>query len=168
MENYFRVGVITNTHGLMGEVKVFPTTEDVKRFDYLKESIIDYKGEYINVNVSNVKYFKNMVIVKFKEYNNINDIEKFKGCDLLVTRENAINKNDGKYFIADLIGCDVITDENEHLGILKDVMLNSANDVYIVELDNGEEVLLPVIPQCVLEKNIEKKEIKVHMMKGLL
>ena len=90
MEQYLRVGVITNSHGIKGEVKVFPTTDDIKRFDYLEEAVIDTGKEYINVNVTGVKYFKNMVILKFKQYDNINDILKFKGLDLLVSRENAI------------------------------------------------------------------------------
>lgn len=90
MEDFFRVGVIANTHGIRGEVKIFPTTDDVKRFDYLKEAYIDAGKEKIKVEVSNVRYFKNLVIVKFKGIDNINDIERYKGKDLLVTRENAL------------------------------------------------------------------------------
>ena len=168
MEQHFRVGVITNTHGIKGEVKVYPTTEDIKRFDYLKEALIDTGNELVEVNVSGVKYFKNIVIVKFIEFDNINDVEKYKGKALLVTRENAIKKEDGKYFIADLVGCDVITDTGERLGVLTDVMLNNANDVYVVAMENQKEVLLPVIPECVLQKDVEKKVITVHLMKGLL
>ena len=105
MEQYLRVGVITNSHGIKGEVKVFPTTDDIKRFDYLEEAVIDTGKEYINVNVTGVKYFKNMVILKFKQYDNINDILKFKGLDLLVSRENAIPLGEDEHFIVDLIGC---------------------------------------------------------------
>ena len=168
MEKYFRVGVISNTHGVRGEVKVFPTTEDVRRFDYLKEALIDTGKELIDVNVTGVKYFKNMVIVKFQEFSNMDDVIPYKGMDLLVTRENAIHKEDGKYFIADLIGCDVVTDQGECLGMLTDVLQTGANDVYVVKMENGKEVLLPVIEQCVLNKDIEKREIKVHLMKGLI
>lgn len=168
MEKYFRVGVISNTHGIKGEVKVYPTTEDIKRFDDLKDALIDTGKEFMDVHVTGVKYFKNMVIVKFKEFDNINDVIPYKGKDLLVTRENAIQKNDGKYFIADLVGCDVITDTDEHLGVLTDVLQTGANDVYVVKMDNGKEVLLPVIEQCVLKKDIEKQVITVHLMKGLI
>lgn len=168
MEKYLRVGVISNTHGVRGEVKVYPTTDDIKRFDYLKEAIIDTGKEYINVDVSGVKYFKNMVILKFQQFDNIDMVIPYKGMDLLVTRENAIPLGEGEHFIIDLIGCKVITDEGEELGELTDVLQTGANGVYVVKMANGKEVLLPVIEQCVLEKDIENKVIKVHMMKGLL
>lgn len=168
MEKYLRVGVISNTHGVRGEVKVYPTTDDIRRFDYLKEAIIDTGKEYINVDVSGVKYFKNMVILKFRQFDNIDQVIPYKGMDLLVTRENAIPLGEGEHFIVDLIGCKVITDEGEELGELTDVLQTGANDVYVVKMANGKEVLLPVIEQCVLEKDIENKVIKVHVMKGLI
>lgn len=168
MEELFRVGVISNTHGIKGEVKVYPTTDDIRRFDNLKKVILDTGKEHINLNVSGVKYFKNMVILKFKEFDNINDIIKYKGMDLLVTRENAIPLEEGEYYIADIIGSDVITDEDKHLGKLVDVMQTGANDVYVVKMENGKEVLLPSIKQCILDRDIENKVVKVHIMKGLL
>lgn len=168
MEDLFRVGVISNTHGIKGEVKVYPTTDDIRRFDNLKEVILDTGSEQIKLNVAGVKYFKNMVILKFKEFDNINDIIKYKGMDLLVTRENAIPLEEGEYYIADIIGSDVITDEDKHLGKLVDVMQTGANDVYVVKMENGKEVLLPSIKQCILDRNIENKVVRVHIMKGLL
>lgn len=168
MEELFRVGVISNTHGIKGEVKVYPTTDDIRRFDDLKEVILDTGKEHIKLNVSGVKYFKNMVILKFKEFDNINDIIKYKGMDLLVTRENAIPLEEGEYYIADIIGSDVITDEDKHLGKLVDVMQTGANDVYVVKMENGKEVLLPSIKQCILDRDIENKVVRVHIMKGLL
>ena len=168
MEQYLRVGVITNSHGIKGEVKVFPTTDDIKRFDYLDEAVIDTGKEYINVNVTGVKYFKNMVILKFKQYDNINDILKFKGLDLLVSRENAIPLGEDEHFIVDLIGCNVVDEEKNYIGELVDVMETGANGVYVVKTPEGREVLFPVIEQCVLNKDIENKPITVHVMKGLM
>lgn len=168
MENYLRVGVISSTHGVRGEVKVYPTTDDIKRFDYLKETILDTGKEYITLHVTGVKYFKNMVILKFQEFDNVDQMIPYKGMDLLVTRENAIPLEEGQQFIADLIGCDVITDQGESLGKLTDVLKTGANDVYVVKMESGKEVLLPVIDQCILEKDIDNKVIKVHVMKGLL
>ncbi|MFQ9515481.1 MAG: ribosome maturation factor RimM [Eubacterium sp.] len=168
MENYLRVGVISSTHGVRGEVKVYPTTDDIKRFDYLKETILDTGKEYITLHVTGVKYFKNMVILKFQEFDNVDQVIPYKGMDLLVTRENAIPLEEGQQFIADLIGCDVITDQGESLGKLTDVLKTGANDVYVVKMESGKEVLLPVIDQCILEKDIDNKVIKVHVMKGLL
>lgn len=168
MEKYLRVGVISNTHGVRGEVKVYPTTDDIKRFDYLKEAVIDTGKEYMNVDVIGTKYFKNMVILKFRQFDNINQVIPYKGMDLLVTRENTIPLSEGEHFIVDLIGSSVVTDEGKELGELIDVLQTGANGVYVVRMENGKEVLLPVIKECVLEKDIENKVIKVHMMKGLL
>lgn len=168
MEEYLRVGVISNTHGVRGEVKVYPTTDDVKRFDYLEEAVIDTGKEYIDVNVTSVKYFKNMVILKFEQFNNMDQVIPYKGMDLLVTRENAIPLGEGEYFIVDLVGCKVITDEGEDFGELVDVLQTGANGVYVVKTKDGKEVLLPAIDECVLKKDIENKVITVHIMKGLL
>ena len=168
MEELFRVGVICNTHGIRGEVKVYPTTDNVRRFDDLKEVILDTGKEQLNLHVTSVKYFKNMVILKFKEFDNINDIIPYKGMDLLVTRENAIPLEEGEYYIADIIGSKVITDEDKILGTLTDVLQTGANDVYVVKTKDGKEVLLPSIEECILDRDIENKIVKVHIMKGLL
>lgn len=167
MEDFFRVGVIANTHGIRGEVKIFPTTDDVKRFDYLKEAYIDAGKEKIKVEVSNVRYFKNLVIVKFKDIDNINDIERYKGKDLLVTRENALPLEEGEYYFADIIGANVYTEDGILFGSLEDVIETGANLVYSVQHE-GKEVLLPVIDDCVKEVNVEEKKVIVHIMKGLL
>ena len=167
MEDFFRVGVIANTHGIRGEVKIFPTTDDVKRFDYLKEAYIDAGKEKIKVEVSNVRYFKNLVIVKFKGIDNINDIERYKGKDLLVTRENALPLEEGEYYLADIIGANVYTEYGNLFGSLEDVIETGANLVYSVQHE-GKEVLLPVIDDCVKEVNVEEKKVIVHIMKGLL
>lgn len=167
MEDFFRVGVIANTHGIRGEVKIFPTTDDVKRFDYLKEAYIAAGKEKIKVEVSSVRYFKNLVIVKFKGIDNINDIERYKGKDLLVTRENALPLEEGEYYLADIIGANVYTEDGNLFGSLEDVIETGANLVYSVQHE-GKEVLLPVIDDCVKEVNVEEKKVIVHIMKGLL
>lgn len=163
----FRVGVIANTHGIRGEVKVFPTTEDPKRFEWLKEVLLDTGKENVLLEIQKVRYFKNLVIVKFKGIDNINDIEKYKGMDLYVTRENAIPLEEDEYYIADIIGAEVETEDGKQFGVLKDVLETGANLVYIVEHE-GKEVLLPVIPDCVKDIDTEKKKVVVHIMPGLL
>ena len=168
MEQLLRVGVISNTHGIRGEVKVFPTTDDKSRFELLDEIILDTGKEHLTLHVANVKYFKQFVILKFKEYNNINDIERYKGKDLYVTREHAVPLEEGEYYIADLIGCKVVTDQGEELGELIDVMETGANDVYVVKTKEKKEVLLPYIEDCIKEIDIEKKLITAHIMPGLL
>lgn len=168
MENLLQVGAITQTHGLKGEVKVFPTTDDVNRFKKLKNVLLDTGKENIELEIESVKFFKQYVILKFKGIDNINDVEKYKGKSLFVTRENAVKLKKNEYFITDMIGMKVITDEEKDFGVLKEVMQTGANDVYVVETVDGKEVLLPAIKQCILEVDIENQLMKVHIMKGLL
>ena len=168
MEKYLQVGVISSTHGIKGEVKVFPTTDDVNRFKKLKEVQLDTGKEKILLHPESVKFFKQFVILKFKEFNSINDVEAYKGKSLYVGREHAVRLRKDEYFIADLIGLSVVTEEGDAFGLMKDVMQTGANDVYVVERTNGEEVLLPAIKECVKEIDIENGKITVHIMDGLL
>lgn len=168
MEDYFRVGVFTSTHGVHGEINLFPTTEDPDRFYKGLPLLLDTGKEMVPLTVEGVKHFKNMVILKFEGYDSINDIEKYKGRDLYVDREHALPLGDGEYYIADILGASVVTDEGRELGVLTDVMQTGANDVFTVKLSNGTEALFPVIPECVLKVDPEEKKITVHVMKGLL
>lgn len=167
MEELLQVGVITSTHGVRGEVKVFPTTDDTARFKKLKKVILDTGREQIELEIAGVKFFKNMVILKFKEFNNINEVEKYRQKKLYVTRENAVKLKKDEYFIADLIGLRVQTDEGEALGELTDVIQTGANDVYVIRTAEDEEILLPAIKECIKEVDIEARDMVVHMMPGL-
>lgn len=168
MEDIFRIGVITSTHGLRGEVKVFPTTDDVNRFKKLKKCFIRTDKGDIEVEKNTCKFFKNMVILSFKEFNSINDIEKYKGCDLYVTRENAVPLKEDEFYISDIIGAMVYVENGEKLGELSDVLKTGANDVFVVKLPDKKEVLIPVIKEFVPEMDIEAKRITVRLMKGML
>lgn len=168
MEERFQVGVITSTHGVRGEVKVYPTTDDPKRFKRLKEVILDTGKEQLILEIEGVKFFKQFVILKFKGFDNINDIEKYRQKSLYVTRANAVRLRKDEYFIADLMGLKVIDEEDKEIGVLKDVMETGANDVYEITMNDGRELLLPAIKQCVLEVNVEEGFIKVHILDGLL
>ena len=167
-EDMFRIGVITSTHGLKGEVKVFPTTDDPARFKKLKKCFIRTKSGDVPVEKKSCKFFKNMVIVKFKGFDNINDIEIYKNKDILITREDAVPLGPDENFIVDLIGLKVATDEGEELGILKDVLQTGANDVYVVEMTDGKELLLPAIKQCILNVDLEQQTMTVHVLDGLM
>ncbi len=165
----FRVGVIANTHGVKGEVKIFPTTDAPERFKKLKSVILDAKREKITLEIQSARFFKNLIIVKFKGIENINDIEKYKGCDLYVTRENATPLNEGEYYIADLIDMNVVDEDGKELGVLFDVMQTGANDVFVVKLNESEkELLLPNIPDCVLNVDLKARVITVHVLDGLM
>ena len=167
MEDLLQVGVITSTHGVRGEVKVFPTTDDPARFKKLKNVVLDTGKEMIDLEVAGVKFFKNMVIVKFKGIDNINDVEKYRQKSLYVTRENAVKLKKNEYFIADLIGLAARSDEGENLGILSDVLQTGANDVYVLSKEGSDDILLPAIRECVKEVDLDNGEITVHLLPGL-
>lgn len=168
MNDYFRVGVIANTHGIRGEVKVYPTTDDVTRFKKLKQVILDTGREKMDLEIQSVKFFKNMAILKFKGIDNINDIEKYKGKDLLVTRENAVELEEDEFYLADVLDAKVITDDGEEFGTITDVLETGANDVFVVETKEGKEVLFPVTKECVLDIDTDEKVVTVHILPGLL
>lgn len=168
MEQLLQVGVITQPHGVRGEVKVFPTTDDPVRFKKLKKVILDTGKEKLDLEVEHVKFFKQFVIVKFKEFDNINDIERYKRYPLLVTRENAVPLEEDEYFVADMIGMKVITEDGTEFGTLSDVMETGANDVYVIDSKEHGEVLMPAIKECVLNVDMESGIITVHLMNGLI
>lgn len=168
MEDMLQVGVITQTHGVRGEVKVFPTTDDVNRFKKLKQVILDTGKETMPLEIQSVKFFKQFVILKFKGIYNINDIEKYKRCSLYVTREHAVALEEDEYFIADMIGMEVCTEDGNIFGTLKDVIETGANDVYVIENAEHGEVLVPAIKECIRSVDIEKGQMMIHLMDGLI
>lgn len=180
MEQYFRVGVLTSAHGLKGEIKVFPTTEDIRRFELLKKVFIDrssgksaIKGEgLLEAEAERIKYFKNLVIVKFKGIDTVEEISKYKGMDLLIDREDALPLKEGEYYVSDVIGCRIVTEDGEELGKVSDVIETGANKVLVVRemtpSGDGKEFCLPYIPDCVRTVNVEERMIKVVLMPGLL
>lgn len=168
MEDLLQVGVITSTHGLKGEVKVFPTTDDVLRFKILKEVIMDTGKEKIILKITGVKFFKKFAILKFHGIDDINVVEQYKTFPLYVTREQAVPLEEDEYFIADLIGLSVVGEDKIKLGTLTDILETGANDVYVVKMINGQEILLPAIKDCILNIDTKTKEITIHMMDGLL
>ncbi len=168
MKDFFRVGVIASAHGIRGEVNVYPTTEDPRRFELLETVMLEEKGEMRPVSIASVKYFKKMVILKLSCADDRNAAELLRGRELYVPREDAIPLEEGEYYIADLIGLKVYTDEGAFFGTLADVMKTGANDVYVIRGDNGREYLLPVIEDCILETDLASGRMTVHIMDGLL
>lgn len=167
MEEVFQVGVITSPHGVRGEVKVFPTTDDNERFKDLKTVLLDNGHGRKELEIEGVKFFKNMVILKFKGIDDRNDVERLRQAKLLVTRENAVELEEDEYFIADLIGLSVTSDEGEELGTISDVLQTGANDVYVISKEGAPDLLLPAIHDCVLDVDVEKGQIQVHLLPGL-
>ncbi len=168
MEDFFQVGIITSPHGVRGEVKVYPTTDDVNRFKRLKQVILDTGKERLKLEIESVKFVKQFVVLKLKGYDNINDVERFRQKSLFVSRENAVRLRKDEYFIADLIGLKVLDETQQEIGMLREVMETGANDVYVIDLNDGRELLLPAIKQCILGVDIEAGTIRVHILEGLL
>ena len=168
MDDLLQVGVITQTHGIRGEVKVFPTTDDPERFVELEHVLLDTGKETLPLEIENVKFFKQFVILKFKGYDNINDIERYRRCPLLVERKDAVALEEDEYFITDMIGMKVVTDAGVEFGVLKDVMTTGANDVYVIDHPTEGEVLVPAIKECILEVDIPGRQMKIRVMDGLI
>ena len=166
MEDLLKVGVITTTHGVRGEVKVYPTT-DPERFPELDYVLLDTGREKRKLEIEKVRFFKNLVILKFKGIDSINDVEKYRKKSLYVTRENAVKLKKNEYFIADLIGLQAESDEGEDLGELSDVLQTGANDVYVLSKEGTDDILLPAIKECVKEVDLENGKIIVHLLPGL-
>ena len=168
METEFKIGVITSTHGLKGEVKVFPTTSDTERFKTLKECYARGKDGDIPLTKKTCKYFKNMVILGFEEIPRIEEAETLKGLELYVSRENAIPLEEGEFYFADVMDSEVYDEEEKRLGTLTDVIETGANLVFEVKLTEGKTVLVPVIDEAVKEIDTEHKRVVIKMMKGLM
>lgn len=168
MEKQLQVGVISSTHGVRGEVKVFPTTDDVTRFRQLKKVYLDTGREMLQLEIQNVKFFKQFAILKFKGIDNINDIEKYRGKSLMIDREDAVDLDEDEYFIADMIGMKVYTEDGSEFGTLKDVMETGANDVYIIDSLEHGEVLIPAIRECILDVDMDEERMTIHLMEGLV
>ena len=168
ISEFLIIGKITSTHGLKGEVKVYPTTDDPDRFKSLEEVILVTGREELFLTVEHVKFFKQFVIVKFKEFNDINEIEKYRGASLKIRREEAVELGEDEYFEADLIGMDVVNEDGSPLGKLSDIIHTGANDVYEVHMPDNREVLIPAIKSCILDVNVQEATMKVHLLEGLM
>lgn len=169
MEEYLKIGTVISTHALKGEVKVYPTTEDVRRYDDLDKVFIGPQPCAECLHVERVRYFKNLVIVKFRGLDRIEDVERLRKRDLFVSREDAIPLGENEYFIGDVIGLKAVTDDGRELGSVADVMETGANDVYIISKkdDPKSELLLPATKEVILEISPEAGIMRVHMLPGL-
>lgn len=167
MKDYLEIGQIVNTYGIKGFVKVIPFTDDITRFEKLKSIYIDIKGNLKEFTIEEVKYSKNMVLLKFKEIPDINEAEKYRNYYIKISRDNAIKLPKDTYFIADLIGLDVYDqNSNDLLGKVDDIFSTGSNDVYVVKDKLGKQVLLPGTKEVIKLVDIENGKIFVNLIKG--
>lgn len=162
----FEAGQICNVHGLRGEVKILAWTDYPEKFEEFDHVLLKEKNEYIKIGIRSIKYQKSNIIAKLSGIDSVDDAEKLKGKTVYVERDQLGELDEG-FYISDLIGIDVITDEGENLGKISDVLQTGANDVYVVKNENGSEILLPVIDECVLSVDIDECVCRVHLLEGL-
>ena len=168
MEEYLEIGQIVNTNGLKGLLKVKPLTDDIRRFEELETVYIQKGSNLIEFKIQEVKYNKNMVLLKLEGINDINEAEKYKNFYIKINRKDAVELEQNSYFIVDIINCEVYTDENEFLGKVVDVFPTGSNDVYTIKNSEGKEILLPAISEVIKNVDIPNKKIVVHLMEGLI
>lgn len=168
MEQYLKIGIITSTHALRGEVKVFPTTDDKKRFGLLKEVLVKDRSGMHPFSVERVRYFKEMVILKFEGLDTIESVQGLVKSELYVDRKDGVPLAEDEYYIADLIGMRVVSADGEDYGTVSDVLQTGANDVYVVRGKKYGEILIPAIKQCIIKVDIQGGDILVDLLPGLL
>ena len=166
-DGYVSAGTITSTHGIRGEVKVYPTVDDPDRFSSFGKVLLSNGKTEVEAEIENVKYFKNLVIVKFRGIDDINDVMKYRRWNILVTREDAADLQEGQYFEVDIIGLKVVTDDDREIGKITEILHTGANDVYTGKGESGKEILIPAIQQCILDVDLENGVMKVHLLNGM-
>ncbi|MBR6401017.1 MAG: 16S rRNA processing protein RimM [Firmicutes bacterium] len=163
MENTFLIGKIVNTQGVHGEMRVIPTTDDITRFELLSSVFIDDK-EY---EIERVRYHKQFVLLKLKGIDDMTAAERYKTKEVRIPEDWALPCGEDEYYIKDLYGMKVVDEENNELGVIKDIMFTGANDVYIVKPKTGKEILIPAIKECILDVDTQNKTMRIHLMEGL-
>lgn len=168
MEDFFKIGIITGSHGVHGEMKIYPTTDDPRRFKRCKQVFVEVKNNKTAYDVESVRVSPDRVLLKLKGIESPEEAVKFRQCGIFVDREHAVRLSKDEYFIADLIGLKVVDENDSEIGTLVDVIQTGANDVYQINMNDGRELLLPAIKECILDVDVEEGFVKVHVLDGLL
>lgn len=167
-QEYFEIGQIVNTFGIKGFVKVNPFTDDMQRFGELNYVFVVRNKELLKMQIEEVKYHKNVVLVKFKGIEDINMAEQYKGCYIRIKREYARKLPKDTYFIADLIGVSVFDENDNFLGKVNDIYNNKVHDIYVIKDDLGKQILLPSTKEIIKQIDVENDRIVVHLIDGLV
>ena len=162
------IGQIVNTFGIKGMVKVKPFTDDIRRFDELKTVYVEKNNNQTEYEIEEVKYHKGMVLIKFKGIDKVEQAEMLRNSYLTVSSDSVEKLEEGRYYIVDLLGLEVYTDEQALLGTLEDIFNTGSNDIYVVKDKQGKQILLPAIQDVIKQIDIENKKIIVHLLPGLI
>lgn len=168
MKERLEVGQIVNTFGIKGMVKIYPYVDDIQRFDDLKKVYINLKKQTQKLEIEEVKYQKNMVLVKFKGIDTVEQASLLKNAYVEINRCDAIALEEGQYFIADLLGLEVYLDTGEKLGILEDIYNTGSKDIYVVKNELGKQYLLPYMDDVIKNIDLENGKIIAHLIEGLI
>ena len=168
MEEYFEIGQIVNTSGLKGILKIKPFTDDIKKFSNLKTIYIKTKSGLTEFKIEQVRYVKNMVMLKLAGIDTVEEAEKYRNLYIKILRDQEEELEEGSYYVVDILGCKVNTDANQELGKIVDVFQTGSNDVYVVKDEKGKQILLPAIKQVIKNVDIKNKIITVHLLEGLV
>lgn len=168
MEEYFEIGQIVNTSGLKGILKIKPFTDDIKKFSNLKTIYIKTKSGLTEFKIEQVRYVKNMVMLKLAGIDTVEEAEKYRNLYIKILRDQEEELEEGSYYVVDILGCKVNTDANQELGKIVDVFQTGSNDVYVVKYEQGKQILLPAIKQVIKNVDIKNKIITVHLLEGLV
>ena len=168
MEEYFEIGQIVNTSGLKGILKIKPFTDDIKKFSNLKTIYIKTKSGLTEFKIEQVRYVKNMVMLKLTGIDTVEEAEKYRNLYIKILRDQEEELEEGSYYVVDILGCKVNTDANQELGKIVDVFQTGSNDVYVVKDEQGKQILLPAIKQVIKNVDIKNKIITVHLLEGLV
>ena len=167
-QEYFEIGQIVNTFGIKGFVKVNPFTDDMQRFGELNYVFVVRNKELLKMQIEEVKYHKNVVLVKFKGIEDINMAEQYKGCYIRIKREDARKLPKDTYFIADLIGVSVFDENDNFLGKVNDIYNNKVHDIYVIKDDLGKQILLPSTKEVIKQIDVDEERMVVHLIDGLV
>ena len=167
-QQYFEIGQIVNTFGIKGMVRVNPFTDDISQFENMETILVDKKGSFQEMQIEEVKYSKNQVLLKLKGIETVEEAEKYRNCYLKLPREKARKLPKNTYFIADLIGLEVYTEEGNLLGKVEDIYNTGASDIYVIKDELGKQILLPAIKDVIKQVDVEQEKIIVHLLEGLI
>lgn len=169
MVDYLKVGKIVNTHALQGEVRVISGSDfKDERFKVGSQLFIDYNGEYLPIKVKAHRVNKSFDLLKFVGMNHINDVEKYKGCELLVDATNLSALDDEEFYFYEIIGCEVKTTDGVVLGEIIEILQTGANDVWVVKRKGEKDALIPYIEDVIKDVDIANKTVTVELLEGLI
>ena len=164
---FLRIGVVTSPHGVRGEVRVYPTTDEISRFSEVGTLLLEKEGVRSLRTMESVKQLKGMVALKLSGIDSVEEAEKIRNADLLIRRDQSSPLKEGQYFIGDLLDLLAVREDGTEVGTVEDVLKTGANSVLVIKKKDGKELLLPVIPDCVLSVDSDEGIMTIHVLPGL-